>query len=142
MFTDSDFTRYCGPFGAVGPCAGPAAAPLPAVDVDEAPPAAPQPTSATSVTLVALVGCGAAGGASSTSTAGNGAAAGPAQGPTAPKGPQYLVKSLSVNMSVTDPRQTAAALQTWVTTTDLQATSEGLNYQQIGNNQYDVTLTF
>jgi len=74
--------------------------------------------------------------------AGSRGSGGQAGGSTAPKGPQYLVKSLSVNMSVTDPRQTAAALQTWVTTTDLQATSEGLNYQQIGNNQYDVTLTF
>lgn len=89
---------------------------------------------------------GGAGGAGNTSTSGgstgSSGSGGQAGGSTAPKGPRYLVKSLSVNMSVTDPRQTAAALQTWVTTTDPQATSEGLNYQQTGNNQYDVTLTF
>ena len=96
---------------------------------------------------------GSVGGAGNTSTSsGNGGSGGSTGsgsgsggqtgGSPAPKGPQYLVKSLSVNMSVKDPRQTAAALQAWVTATDPQATSEGLNYQQIGNNQYDVTLTF
>jgi hypothetical protein len=88
---------------------------------------------------------GGAGGAGNTTTSGGttgSSSGGQAGGSTAAKGPRYLVKSLSVNMSVKDPRQTAAALQTWVTTTDPQATSEGLNYQQIENNQYDVTLTF
>ena len=77
-----------------------------------------------------------------TASNGSGSTGGQQTGSATPTGPQYLVKSLAVTMTVKDPRQTAAALQTWVMTTDARATSAGLNYQQIGTNQYNVTLTF
>lgn len=83
------------------------------------------------------------GGTTTNATAGgDGTTGGQPAGSATPAGPQYLVKSLAVNMTVKDPRQTAAALQTWVTATDSRATSAGLNYQQIGPDQYNVTLTF
>jgi hypothetical protein len=54
----------------------------------------------------------------------------------------YLVKTLDVTMEVKDTRQTADALQTWITTTDPHAFSEGMNYQQIAANTYDITMSF
>lgn len=57
-------------------------------------------------------------------------------------GPQYLQKSLQVTMQVQDTRATASALQQWVSTSDPQATSDGIDYEQAGDTQYTVTLTF
>lgn len=55
---------------------------------------------------------------------------------------QYLEKSLQVSLQVKTPTQSANDLQAWITQTDTQATSSGTNYQQVENNQYDVTLSF
>lgn len=57
-------------------------------------------------------------------------------------GPQYLQKSLQVTMLVPDTRASASTLQQWVSTSDPQSTSDGLDYEQAGDNQYTVTLTF
>jgi hypothetical protein len=57
-------------------------------------------------------------------------------------GPQYLIKTLTVDMQVKDTRNVADTIQSWITTTDLHATSSGTNYQQIGDNLYNVSLTF
>lgn len=56
--------------------------------------------------------------------------------------PQYLIKSLSVNMAVKDTRQVAGDLQSWITTTDPRASSAGIDYEQVGDNLYNVSLTF
>lgn len=85
---------------------------------------------------------GAPGGTAANTANGGSTSSGQPAGSAAPSGPQYLVKTLNVNMAVQNPRQTAAALQIWVTTTDTHASSAGLSYQQIGTNQYSVTLTF
>lgn len=55
---------------------------------------------------------------------------------------QYLVKTLNVNIAVKDPRKAASSLQSWISTTDRNTTSAGMNYQQVGNNLYNVTLSF
>jgi hypothetical protein len=55
---------------------------------------------------------------------------------------QYLVKSLAVNMAVKDTRQVASELQSWITTTDPRASSAGIDYEQVGDNLYNVSLTF
>ncbi len=55
---------------------------------------------------------------------------------------QYLIKTLKVGMSVKDTTKAADALQSWITTTDTRATSAGINYDQIGDNLYNVSLTF
>src|SRR6266567_8535447 len=55
---------------------------------------------------------------------------------------QYLVKSLAVNMSVKDTRQVASELQSWIATTDPRASSAGIDYEQVGDNLYNVSLTF
>lgn len=57
-------------------------------------------------------------------------------------GPQYLVKSLQVNMLVKDTRQVANDLQSWIATTDSRSSSAGIDYQQVGDNLYNVSMTF
>jgi Domain of unknown function (DUF4349) len=57
-------------------------------------------------------------------------------------GPQYLIKSLQVNMLVKDTRQVASELQSWIATTDPRSTSAGINYEQTYDNFYNVTMTF
>jgi hypothetical protein len=57
-------------------------------------------------------------------------------------GPQYLIKSLQVNMLVKDTRQVASELQSWIATTDPRSTSAGIDYEQTGDNLYTVTMTF
>lgn len=55
---------------------------------------------------------------------------------------QYLIKSLNVTLAVKDTRQVAAQLQSWISATDLHATSAGASYTETNNNQYNVSLTF
>jgi hypothetical protein len=55
---------------------------------------------------------------------------------------QYLVKSLAVNMAVKDTRQVASELQSWIAKTDPRASSAGIDYEQVGDNLYNVSLTF
>ena len=55
---------------------------------------------------------------------------------------QYLIKTLKVGMSIKDTSKTADALQNWITTTDTRASSAGINYDQISDNLYNVSLTF
>jgi hypothetical protein len=57
-------------------------------------------------------------------------------------GSQYLIKSLQVNMQVKDTRQVASDLQSWIATTDPRSTSAGIDYEQTGDNLYNVTMTF
>jgi Domain of unknown function (DUF4349) len=57
-------------------------------------------------------------------------------------GPQYLVKTLNVDMEVKDTRKVADSLQTWITTTDPRATSSATDYEEVGDNLYDISLTF
>ncbi|GHO96163.1 hypothetical protein KSF_062110 [Reticulibacter mediterranei] len=115
--------------------------------------------------LLAACGAGAAGGNSSATSAVGRADNGSAQMASAPQsssnsaytkakaanqqeksanlvGPQYLIKSLKVSMQVTDTRKVADDLQNWITLTDTHATSAGMDYQQIGSNLYNVTMTF
>ncbi len=54
----------------------------------------------------------------------------------------YLVKSLTVGMTMPDTRQAAAALTSYITTTDPKSATRGIDYQQVGDNQYFVTLHF
>ncbi len=49
-------------------------------------------------------------------------------------GPQYLIKSLQVNMQVKDTRQVASNLQSWISTTDSRSSSAGIDYEQTGDN--------
>ncbi len=57
-------------------------------------------------------------------------------------GPQYLIKSLQVNMLVKDTRQVAGDLQSWIATTDPRSTSAGIDYEQTYDNLYNVNMTF
>ncbi len=57
-------------------------------------------------------------------------------------GPQYLIKSLQVNMLVKDTRQTASGLQSWIATTDPRSSSAGIDYEQVYDNLYAVNMTF
>lgn len=111
--------------------------------------------------LAILVACGGgqSAGSASTETAASGsrnAAAQPASAPLTSNnkaqtqqgksanfiGPQYLIKTLKVTMEVNNTRQVANDLQSWVSSTDPRATSAGMDYEQAGNNLYNITMTF
>ena len=55
---------------------------------------------------------------------------------------QYLIKSFNINMEVRDTRRVAADLQAWISATDPLSLVTNVNYQQVDNNQYSVTLAF
>lgn len=55
---------------------------------------------------------------------------------------QYLIKSFNINMEVKDTRRVAADLQAWVSATDPLSLVTNVNYQQVDNNLYSVTLAF
>lgn len=55
---------------------------------------------------------------------------------------QYLAKTLKVSMQVKDTRKVANELQTWISSADSRAISAGTDYEQVGDNSYDVNLTF
>lgn len=54
----------------------------------------------------------------------------------------YLIKTLKVSLAVKDSRQSANDLQAWIAKTDPQSTSAGADYEQTGDNLYNITLTF
>ena len=56
--------------------------------------------------------------------------------------PQYLIKTLKVTMEVDDTKKAADDLENWITTTDPQATSAGINYDQAGDTTYNISMTF
>ena len=55
---------------------------------------------------------------------------------------QYLIKSFNINMQVKDTRRVAADLQAWISATDPQSLVTNVNFQQVDNNLYSVTLAF
>jgi hypothetical protein len=57
-------------------------------------------------------------------------------------GPQYLIKNLRVTMEFKDTRQTAKALQLWMSTADPGVSSAGIEYQQTARDYYTITMTF
>jgi hypothetical protein len=72
----------------------------------------------------------------------NGSTSGSKSSTSGQYGPQYLVKNLQVAMEVQDTRQSASDLSQWLALADPQATSDGIDYEQTGANQYTVNLTF
>lgn len=69
-------------------------------------------------------------------------AGGPSSSSSTSATSQYLIKSLNISMEVKDTQKVAMDLQNWITTTDPQALATNVNYEQIGDNQYNVSLTF
>ena len=61
---------------------------------------------------------------------------------TAPPGPQFLIKSLGVNLAVKDTLKTADEIESWITTTDTRATTAGQDRVQSDDGAYDVTIKF
>lgn len=55
---------------------------------------------------------------------------------------QYLIKSFNINMQVKDTRRTAADLQAWMSATDPLSLVTNVNYQQVDQNLYSVSLAF
>ncbi len=106
---------------------------------------------------VLLVGCGGSG-TSSGSNSGSGSlesnapakrsasSTGSSQGQQknnpSSDGPQYLSKTLKVGLGVKDTRKVADELQTWITATDTRSSSAGIDYEQAGDNLYNVSLSF
>ncbi len=57
-------------------------------------------------------------------------------------GQQYLIKSLNITMEVKDTQRVASDLQAWLSTTDPLSTADSINYQQIGDNLYNISMVF
>lgn len=57
-------------------------------------------------------------------------------------GAQYLVKTLNVTIAMNDPQKAANAVQAWIGATDPHSTSAGMNYTQVGNASYDISMSF
>jgi hypothetical protein len=76
------------------------------------------------------------------SSTNSGTTSGQKSSSSASYGPQYLIKSLQVNMQVKDTRQVASNLQSWISTTDSRSSSAGIDYEQTGDNLYTVSMTF
>ena len=55
---------------------------------------------------------------------------------------QYLIKTLNITMEVKDTQRVANDLQSWISTTDPLSTAQNINYQQVGDNLYDVSMAF
>src|SRR5450755_1954054 len=101
---------------------------------------------------IVVAGCG---GASSISSGVNSAASIPMTVPqqshsaaqnqnksSALTGALYLIKSLNITMELKNTQQAASDLQAWITTTDSLATADNINYQQVSNNLYNITMSF
>ena len=104
-----------------------------------------------------LAGCGGAIGTASTAgssgsnsnglsgsggTTGSGPAATPGPGTSQFNGPQYLIKSLQVSMTVYHSQQVADDLLSWVANTDPRSTTAGQDYEQVSDSLYSITLRF
>ncbi|HEX6481551.1 MAG TPA: DUF4349 domain-containing protein [Ktedonobacteraceae bacterium] len=111
------------------------------------------------ILVVLLAGCGGSSAGTNAASPGSGPVNAPArpQGNSSSQGsgsssggntssssyvPQYLIKSLAVNMAMKDTRQVASDLQSWIAVTDPRSSSAGIDYQQVGDNLYNVSLTF
>lgn len=114
------------------------------------------PLSCILIAIVALTVILAACGGSSATSTGAGSIAAPAQAQnsashgttsssstsSSPTNQQYLIKSLNISMEVKDTQKVALDLQNWITTTDSLAVADSINYQQVGDNLYNVSLSF
>ena len=104
------------------------------------------------VVLLALfvAGCG---GATTTSSSGSNGASIPApaahnaasssnQQKTPGRAQQYLIKTLNITMEVKDTQRVANDLQSWISATDPLSTAQNINYEQVGDNLYNVSMAF
>jgi len=104
------------------------------------------------VVLLALfvAGCG---GATTTSSSGSNGASIPAPAahnaasssnqqkiPGRPQ--QYLIKTLNITMEVKDTQRVANDLQSWISSTDPLSTAQNINYEQVSDNLYNVSMAF
>lgn len=101
------------------------------------------------ILAVLLAGCGAGTSTASPSTGMGNTGSIPAssntnsQKSTASGGTQqYLIKSLNITMEVKDTQKVASDLQSWMSTTDPLSTADNINYQQLGDNLFNISLTF
>jgi hypothetical protein len=105
------------------------------------------------VAAALLAGCGGAVGTASTASSNahtplgsggtsTGPAATPGPGTSQNNGPQYLIKSLQVSMTVYRSQQVADDLLSWVATTDPRSTTAGQDYEQVPESLYSITLRF
>ena len=56
--------------------------------------------------------------------------------------PQYLIKTLHIDLHVKDTRKVADSLLAWIGATDPRATTSATDYEQVDDNLYNVSLTF
>ena len=103
------------------------------------------------VVLLALfvAGCGGAvtsssgsNGASIPAPAAHNAASSSNQQKTPGRPQQYLIKTLNITMEVKDTQRVANDLQSWISSTDPLSTAQNINYEQVSDNLYNVSMAF
>jgi hypothetical protein len=103
------------------------------------------------VVLLALfvAGCGGAvtsssgsSGASIPAPAAKNAASSSNQQKTPGRPQQYLIKTLNITMEVKDTQRVANDLQSWISATDPLSTAQNINYEQVSDNLYNVSMAF
>jgi len=103
------------------------------------------------VVLLALfvAGCGGAvtsssesSGASIPAPAAHNAASSSNQQKTPGRPQQYLIKTLNITMEVKDTQRVANELQSWISSTDPLSTAQNINYEQVSDNLYNVSMAF
>ena len=55
---------------------------------------------------------------------------------------QYLIKTLNITMEVKDTQRVANDLQSWISSTDPLSTAQNINYEQVSDNLYNVSMAF
>ena len=55
---------------------------------------------------------------------------------------QYLIKTLNITMEVKDTQRVANELQSWISSTDPLSTAQNINYEQVSDNLYNVSMAF
>ncbi len=104
------------------------------------------------VVLLALFVAGCGGAATTSSSGSNGAsipapaahnAASSSNQQKIPGRPQqYLIKTLNITMEVKDTQRVANDLQSWISATDPLSTAQNINYEQVSDNLYNVSMAF
>ena len=103
------------------------------------------------VVLLALfvAGCGGAvtsssgsNGASIPAPAAHNAASSSNQQKTPGRAQQYLIKTLNITMEVKDTQRVANDLQSWISSTDPLSPAQNINYEQVSDNLYNVSMAF
>lgn len=93
--------------------------------------------------LVGILAAGCGGAQSGTQSAASQSGQSGGNGATSVgNGPQYLIKSLDVDLAVKDTGQVATEIEGWIAATDPRSETAGIDYEQTDSGFYHVSVSF